>query len=339
MVILMSLQKNLEQFNIRTDLAIELISDGESSSYGDIKVTNINLDEKQSKKLNKKQGTYITIEFKDVTDHDNACKVQKVFTAELTKLLSKIQIKPDDSCLVIGLGNSKSTPDSIGPLSLSKIIVTNHLYLYSTLDEGFRRVFGLTPGVTGETGIETLDLIKGVVDKIKPDFIITIDALASGSIERVNTTIQMTTAGINPGSGVGNKRKEISKDTLGLPVIAIGIPTVVDAASIVSDTINYMYKHFAYMLENYDNPSSKLKYKVNYLKKETQILSKDKKNLFGIIGDLNETDIKNLINEVLIPIDYNLMVTPKEEDFVVRKFAEIISNSINESLHEAIKKN
>ena len=188
----------------------------------------------------------------------------------------------------------------------------------------------------GETGMETSDLIKGIVETIKPDFVITVDALASSSIERVNKTIQMTDAGINPGSGVGNKRKEISLDTIGVPVLAIGVPTVVDAASIVSDTINYMYKHFAYTKENYDNPAEKLKMGVNYLNKNVEILDSDKKNLFGLVGTLSNEEVKSLIYEILTPIGYNLMVTPKEEDFVVEKISEVISGGINKALHKNV---
>ena len=188
----------------------------------------------------------------------------------------------------------------------------------------------------GETGIETSDLIKGVVDTVNPDFVIIVDALASSSIERVNKTIQMTDAGINPGSGVGNKRKEISVDTLGVPVVAIGVPTVVDAASIVSDTINYMYRHFAYTKENIDNPAQKLKVKVNYLNKEVNIEENDKKNLFGIVGSLSDNEVKTLIYEVLNPVGYNLMVTPKEEDFVVEKISDVISGGINSALHKNV---
>ena len=251
-------------------------------------------------------------------------------------MLQTIKANEQSTCLVLGLGNEKTAPDAVGPLVIEKTIVTNHLYVYGKLDPGFRRVWALSPGVMGETGMETSDLIKGVVDVIKPDFAIVVDALASSSIERVNKTIQMTDAGINPGSGVGNKRKEISYDTLGIPVIAIGVPTVVDAASIVSDTINYMYKHFAYTKENLDNPAQKLKVKVNYLKKNVNIADDDKKNLFGLVGSLSDSEVKSLIYEVLNPVGYNLMVTPKEEDFVVQKLAEVISTGLNTALHPEV---
>jgi len=333
----MSHEIDLNKFEIRTDLAIELVEEGiKSRKIGDIKVTDITLNELQGKEINKKAGRYITIEFPDITDYDNSEEIKTIFSEELSKLFETIKIKEESTCLVIGLGNEKTTPDAVGPLTITKTIVTNHLYVYGQLEEGFRRVWAISPGVMGETGMETSDLIKGIVDTVKPDFVITVDALASGSIERVNKTIQMTDAGINPGSGVGNKRKEISKDTIGIPVIAVGIPTVVDAASIVSDTINYMYKHFAYNKENYDNPAQKLKFGVNYLKKNVNILEDDKKNLFGIVGSLNDFEVKSLIYEILNPIGYNLMVTPKEEDFVVEKISDVISGGINKSLHKNV---
>ena len=249
-------------------------------------------------------------------------------------MLNKCNIKDEDSCLVIGLGNSSSTPDSLGPLSINNVIVTNHLFELNELSDGFRRVSAINPGVMGTTGIETSDIILSIVEKLKPNFILVVDALASGSIERVNKTIQMTDTGIHPGSGVGNSRKEISKDILGVPVIAIGVPTTVDAVTIVSDTINYMYKHFSYTKENANNPSNRLMVSTpNYLKKNIEVNSQDKNNLLGLVGLLNEEEVKQLIFEVLTPIGYNLMVTPKEIDFLVDKLAYVIGNGINKALH------
>ena len=144
----------------------------------------------------------------------------------------------------------------------------------------------------------------------------------------------MTDTGIHPGSGIGNARKEISKSTIGIPVIAIGVPTVVDASVIVADTINYMYKHYAFNKEYSKNPKSKLTFNnVNYLNKNIVINTKDKEDLFGLIGKLNSDEVKILINEVLNPIGYNLMVTPKEIDFVIDRLSTLISCSVNETLH------
>lgn len=323
---------------LRTDLAVELVKTTPTRQIDDIKITNITLNEQEAKQINKKKGNYTTIEFEDVTDHTNAEKLWNIFAEELQKLLKKENIKDDDICLIIGLGNEKSTPDSLGPLVVSKTLVTNYIYLYGTLEEGFRRVCAISPGVMGETGIETSDLLNSIVKTVKPNFVITIDALAASSVERVNKTIQMTDSGINPGSGVGNKRKEISKEILGIPTIAIGIPTVVDAASIVSDTINYLYDHFAYQTANINNPAAKLTANVNYLKlsKKFKINQEEKQKILGMVGTLSEDETKALIYEILNPIGYNLMVTPKEEDFVISKLAEVIAKGLNIALHKKI---
>ncbi len=339
----MNKEVDLSKYRLRTDLAIESIdkcSDLKGISQkikqiDEVKITFVDISEEGSEIINKKVGTYITIEFVDVTDSNNKKKVLDAFSNELKELLKKLKIKDDDSCLIIGLGNSYSTPDSLGPLSIDNIIVTNHLFELGELSNGFRRVSALNPGVMGTTGIETSDIILSIVEKVKPAFALVIDALASSSIERVNKTIQMTDTGIHPGSGVGNSRKEISKEILGIPVIAIGVPTTVDAVTIVSDTINYMYKHFSYTKKNANNPSNKLMFKApNYLKKDIEVNEQDKNKLLGLVGLLNEEEVRQLVFEVLTPIGYNLMVTPKEIDFVVDKLADVIGNGINKALHK-----
>ena len=151
-------------------------------------------------------------------------------------------VKLEDSmtALVVGLGNWNVTPDALGPRVVSKLMVTRHLkeLVPDSIDEGIRPVCAIAPGVLGITGIETYEIIKGIVEKIKPNLILCIDALASRKLERVNRTIQIGNTGISPGSGVGNKRMEISERTLGVPVIAVGVPTVVDAATMANDTID-----------------------------------------------------------------------------------------------------
>ena len=329
---------DLSKYQLRTDLAIESIKDIKNISKEiveeNIKITNVVVDDKVSKIINKKKGNYITIEFDDITDSDNFEKVKKIFIRELNKLLNLLKINPKASCLIVGLGNSKSTPDSLGPLAINNIIVTNHLYELEQLDENYRRVSVLVPGVMGQTGLETSDVIASIVSKFKPDFMIIIDALASQSIERVNKTIQITDTGIHPGSGIGNSRKEISYETLNIPCIAIGIPTVVDAITIVSDTINYMHKHYTYSKLNINNPLNKLMIgSPNYLKEKIETNKKDKETLLGIVGTLKEDEIRQLLFEVLSPIGYNMMVTPKEVDFLVERLSYLIGNGINETLH------
>lgn len=330
------MEKDLKNYKIRTDLAIEEnIEDNKSiivknKMYDNIKVTNVKL-LKEIEQINKKKGTYITIEFDDITDYNNNKKVEKIFINEVKKI-----IKNYNYIFIVGLGNRMCTPDSIGPLVAEQIIVTNHLYELNLLDEGFRRISVFTPGVKGNTGIETLKSIKGLVNEIKPDLMIAIDSLASSSLEHVNKTIQITNTGILPGSGIGNKREELSEDTLGIPVIGIGVPTVVDAVTIVNDTIEYMYKHYAYNKKNHNNPINKLVINPNYLKENVEITKEDKVTLLGIVGMLNQNETKELIYEVLSPIGYNLMVSPKEIDFEVKKISELIANGLNNALNKNI---
>ena len=331
---------NLSSIDIHTDLAIDVIDkisslDGVKQvirNVDGVSITDVKLEKKNS--LNKKEGNYITIEFDDVTDSTNYNKIKEVVKLELNSLMCKMNIKDSDTCLFIGLGNAKSTPDSLGPKVSKDIIVTKHIYDLGQLDSKYRVVSVISPGVSANTGIETSDIVDSIVKKIRPNFIIAVDALASGSIDRVNKTIQMTDTGRHPGSGIGNARKERSKSTIGIPVIAIGVPTVVDASVIVADTINYMYKHYAFNKEYSKNPKSKLTFNnVNYLNKNIVINTKDKEDLFGLIGKLNSDEVKILINEVLNPIGYNLMVTPKEIDFVIDRLSTLISCSVNETLH------
>lgn len=332
---------DLSNYSIRTDLTIETIDTKKkikgikckSKLFNNIKVTYVLVHKDGSKLINKKVGKYITIEFDDVTDEVNKKEIVKVFVRELKKLI-KIKDK-SEHVLIIGLGNSTSTPDSLGPLTIDKITVTNHLYLLNSLDTKYQRISVFNPGVMGHTGLETSDLIKSVVNMIEPSLVIVIDALASQSIERVNKTIQMTTSGIHPGSGIGNKRKEISMETLNVPVIAIGVPTVVDAVSIVSDTINYMFKHYSFSKENINNPIYKLvPTGINYLEKDISPTKEDKTTLLGLVGSLSEEEIRNLIKEVLTPIGYNLMVTPKEVDFTIEELSKVISLGINQTFHD-----
>ncbi len=336
---------DLTNYKIRTDLAIEAIDNqkikgivSKEINEDGIKITEVMVNEEASQIINKKKGHYITIEFSDVTDYENSKKVEKKFSRELSKLINKLNISKEASCLIVGLGNSKSTPDSLGPLVINNVLVTNHLFELGEVTDGYRKVSVLVPGVMGQTGLETSEIIKSIVDKFKPDFLIAIDALASQSIERVNKTIQMTDTGIHPGSGIGNSRKEISYETLNIPCIAIGVPTVVDAITIVSDTINYMHKHYTYSKLNINNPINKLMaYSPNYLKEKITLNKKDKEALLGIVGTLEDNEIKQLLFEVLTPIGFNLMVTPKEVDFLIEKLSLIIGNGINKSLHYNVK--
>lgn len=332
---------DLSKHEFRTDLVVDLIEDNssyeEKTTVDGITISNIKLDEEGSKLLGKEMGDYTTIYFDDITDTTNYDKVLKIMSDELSKMLQDSKIKDSYSCMIIGLGNEKSTADALGVVSAKKVTVTKHIYdLTGTLEDGYRITTCLIPGVMGTTGIETSDIISSVVNKVKPDFIIVIDALASGSIDRLLKTIQITNTGINPGSGIGNNRKEISEKIFGIPVIAIGVPTVVEASTIVNDTLNYMKKHFSYNIKNKDKPSDKLipSGKINYLKNNPYTLSKEETSMFlGAVGNLSNYEKTLLIRDVLTPIGYNLVVTPKEIDFIVQKLTNLISESINKSIH------
>ncbi len=330
---------DLKDYKIRTDLLIDEVDTFEEKTIETEEnfVDDICINSTRVLRDNaiKQKGIYTTISFQDVTDRDNFQKVQKVFEKELHKVIDNLKLKKNYKTLVIGLGNSSSTPDSLGVKVCDNIIVTRHLYELDEASKDYHNVASFTPNVMGNTGIEAQDIIRGIVEEIDLDLIIVIDALASSKIERVNKTIQLTDTGISPGSGVGNYRKEISKNILGVPVIAIGVPTVVDAAIIVSDTIDLLIKKIEYMKNN--NPKEKLKArdKVNFLKEKREELNlQEKENLLGLVGSLSENDLRSLIYDVLTPIGYNMMVTPKEIDFIIEKLSLLISKGINNVLHE-----
>lgn len=337
---------DLKNFNIRTDLVIDneiQENNVKKKKINDnIQITTINVSDELSQELKRKPGNYITIEFTDVTNHEDKIEIENCLEQELRNLLKMKKISDDDSCLILGLGNRLSTADSLGPITLDKILVTRHLFVLKTqVKEGIRNVAALSPGVMANTGIETYDIITSLVEKITPNFLIVIDSLASSTIDRINRTIQITDTGIHPGSGIGNNRQEISMDTVGIPVIAIGVPTVVESSIIVSDTIDYIFKHLSYIKQHYDahklivGPRNSKKYLDNI--QSLNLSENEKKEISGILGTLDEEKKKELIYEVLNSIDYNLIVTPKEIDFLIDKLSEVISNAINKSLHNAVK--
>ena len=299
-----------------------------------VTVEEVIIDEKTN--CNKKKGIYETISFTDITDKNNFKEVEELAIKTLKNMLNKLNISSNAKILVVGLGNASSTPDALGPKTLDHVLVTRHLFLLGDVEEGYRNVASFKPSVTGVTGIETKDLIEGIKEKIKPDILIVIDALASSSIERLNKTIQITSAGISPGSGVGNNRLEISQDTLHIPVIAIGVPTVVDGATIVENTLQLLLKKISYGLENKENEKLKLVpiTNQNYLNHTKELSKEQKEDLLGMVGLLDEQELKSLILEVLLPVNYNMMVTPKEIDYLIEKLSLLLGNMINKSLHE-----
>lgn len=311
------------KFSFRTDLAVETRDaykkalnldmpgvTAEDEVIDDVKVTRVKVETPEGEEnIGKPIGNYITLDAPQIKENepDKNEKVYMVLAKELRKLIGESK---DKSVLVVGLGNWNVTPDALGPKVISYIEVTRHILEYAPeyVNRPLRSVSAISPGVLGTTGMETGEVIKGVVDKIRPDLVIAIDALASRKLERISTTIQIADTGINPGSGIGNKRMALSEDTLGVPVIAVGVPTVVDAATMANDTLELM-------LENIHKIGSQDG--VNYDK----------------IEQMNQDEKYGLIKEVLKPYVGDLVVTPKEIDAIITSVSDVVSQGINHALH------
>ena len=246
-----------EEMLFRTDMAIERrdlyknankVEDEikgiecEEEKKRDIKITRVKITNKDREKaLDRKIGNYITIDIKRMANitTEKEEEIIKTFSKELKSIINK-NAQPQDEILIVGLGNLYATPDSLGSKVVQNIEITRHIkiYLPNAIDPNTRSVSAITPGVLGTTGVETIEIVKGIVDNIKPKLVIAIDSLCSKNIDRINKSIQISDTGIIPGGGVGNKQEELSQETLGIPVIGVGVPTVLDAATIVIDTLN-----------------------------------------------------------------------------------------------------
>ena len=268
-------------------------------SVSRVKITN----EKGEEAIGKKKGNYITVDVKNlkIANEEEIQKTSEVVTKELKTLLAK-HVAEKDSILIVGLGNIYVTPDSLGPKVINEIDITRHLleYMPEVLDENTREVSAISPGVLGTTGIETMEILKGIVDNVKPKLVIIIDALASRNIERISSSVQLADTGIVPGAGVGNARKELTESTLGIPVIAMGIPTVVEAATIAADSLTLFIKKAQENGESND-----------------------------FLNRLQEEDKYQIIKEILAPEEYNFIVTPKEIDNLIEKMKDIVARGIN----------
>jgi spore protease len=321
---------DVSSFSTHTDLALDARDMAQAASKGQdipgietestrengIRVTKINvLNEEGSRALGKLPGHYITIEVPALRQKDSQLqdRVATKFAQEFEQFLREIGIAKEAKALIIGLGNSNVTPDALGPLVVDNVMVTRHYFelMPEDVGPGYRAVSAVAPGVLGTTGIESSEIVQGIVEKSKPDFIIAIDALASRSLERVNTTIQIADTGIHPGSGIGNKRKGLTKEALGVPVVAIGVPTVVYASTIVNNAFDMMHKHFKEQTTN-----------------TGQIL--------GLLDGMQEDERLLLVKEVLSPVGHDLLVTPKEIDQFIEDIANLIASGLNASLHDAV---
>lgn len=240
------------QFQIRTDLALEARERFEEDveirgvsieeSYDekrDIKVTKVCIEtENGAKAMGKPVGTYITLEAPKLSEPDEG--YHREVSETLAEYLKELfETDKERSVLVVGLGNREVTPDALGPEVVGNPKITRHLvreYGRAAFEqERVHLVSGIVPGVMAQTGMETLEIIRGVVEETGPDLVVAVDALAARSSKRLNRTIQISDAGIHPGSGVGNHRNSLTRETIGVPVVALGVPTVVDAATIVYD--------------------------------------------------------------------------------------------------------
>lgn len=320
--------------NIRTDMAdervdeykkvnnlteidgVKVVSKEENLSQNfSAKITTVDiLNENGKRALDKQIGKYVTIEIPEIEylpDEDRE-KLTGILGREIAEQVMTVSPKNLKSILVVGLGNIYVTPDALGPKVVSGINVTRHIIKYAKelLTAPVNEISAISPGVMGTTGIETGEIIKSVVREVKPDVIIAIDSLASLSVARVGKTIQLGNTGITPGAGIGNKREAINMETLGVPVIAIGVPTVVDMATITNEAIDKMLGNIT--------PDMNAKIDGSYVFENKLIEFLDEENRYKRISDILQTE--------------NYIVTPKEIDAIIDKISKVIASGINEAV-------
>lgn len=319
----------LEKYNIHTDLALEdkerfesdnvevqgVVLEEDYDEEKELRITKVKIETENGAKIMKKPvGTYLTIEAPNMLVPDEEC--HKEIAKEIAKHLKEmIPVKKDEySALILGLGNRQVTPDALGPYVAEHLIITRHIIReygkYAMAEENLPMISAIVPGVMAQTGMESAEIVKGIVKETTPDFVVAIDALAARNTKRLNRTIQITDTGISPGAGVGNHRSGINKDTLGVPVIAIGVPTVVDAATIVNDTM--------------ENLISAL---------ET---SETLKGVGVVMQGYNATEKYELIKELISPHLHGLFVTPKDIGDTIESIGDIITEGLNILFRENI---
>lgn len=306
-------------YNFRTDLALERrdiyqkvnklqqiegVESTEKNINENIKVSRVKITNQNGEQaLGKPIGNYITIDVKKlkIAGEGEIQKASETLSNELRKIIDMHTDKQGE-ILIVGLGNIYVTPDALGPKVTNEIDVTRHIikYLPQYVEEGTRPVSAIAPGVLGTTGIETVEILKGIVDNTKPKLLIVIDALASRSIDRISSTIQISDTGIVPGAGVGNTRQEISQNSLGIPVVAIGIPTVVELATLVSDGIDIFIDRLQEKAESNEH-----------------------------LNKLQQNDKYEEVKEALNVGEYNMIVTPKEIDDLIENMKDVVARGIN----------
>ena len=315
----------IEKYSIRTDLALEqkerfeadnveipgVILEEQQDEEREIKITTVKIETENGAKIMKKPvGTYVTMEAPGmaVPDEDYHREIAEELSRYLRRFLKTDDRKKDYSVLVAGLGNRKVTPDALGPYVVDNLNISRHIVKeygkYAMGEEKVQMVSAMVPGVMGQTGMETVEIIRGIVKETKPDLLIVIDALAARSSRRLNRTIQISDAGIHPGSGVGNYRNGITRETVGIPVIAIGVPTVVDAATIVNDTMENLIR----ALES----------------------SETLRGVGVVLQGYNAAEKYELVKELISPHLHGLFVTPKDIDETVKRISYTISEALNQ---------
>lgn len=316
----------VEKYKIRTDLAMEqkerfesdhvevsgVVLEEEYDEEKEIKITTVRIEtENGAKAMRKPVGTYLTLEAPNMAAADEGYhrEISETLAGFLEKYMKDTEENQEKgySVLVVGLGNREVTPDALGPYVVDQLNVTRHIVQeygrYAVGKGGSRIVSAIVPGVMAQTGMESAEIIRGIVNETTPDLIMVIDALAARSTKRLNRTIQISDAGIYPGAGVGNHRSEITKDTMGIPVIAIGVPTVVDAATIVNDTM----ENFIMALET----------------------SETLKGVGVVLQGYNSAEKYELVKELIAPHLNGMFVTPKDIDDTVRRISYTISEAMN----------
>lgn len=316
----------VEKYKIRTDLAMEqkerfesdhvevsgVVLEEEYDEEKEIKITTVRIEtENGAKAMGKPVGTYLTLEAPNMAAADEGYhrEISETLAGFLEKYMKDTEENQEKgySVLVVGLGNREVTPDALGPYVVDQLNVTRHIVQeygrYAVGKGGSRIVSAIVPGVMAQTGMESAEIIRGIVNETTPDLIMVIDALAARSTKRLNRTIQISDAGICPGAGVGNHRSEITKDTMGIPVIAIGVPTVVDAATIVNDTM----ENFITALET----------------------SETLKGVGVVLQGYNSAEKYELVKELIAPHLNGMFVTPKDIDDTVRRISYTISEAMN----------
>lgn len=302
--------------NVRTDLAVEAhdLLRGqaqadipgvrtESEVRGQTTISRVFIEtEEGSRRMGRLPGRYITLDCPDLRDRNRTLQTE-VASLAATELRNLLQLRPQDQVLVVGLGNGQATPDALGPRIIDSLLVTRHLrpYVPEDLRGDLRGVAAIAPGVLGITGIETYEVVHGLVQHVRPDVVICVDALAARAVSRLCTSIQMADSGIAPGSGIGNRRQALNRETLGVPVYAVGVPTVVHALTVASDAIDSLAAHGDLGIGHqwHGTPEQK------------------RQLLFShIAADLGE-----------------LIVTPKEIDRMVNDMAHLLAEALNQALH------